>query len=81
MCKSNDKMLETTVIFLLFSSNLGVAYNIDDTTLKEFEENGLFGHSVALSKDSVYAGAPKGGNGTVYKCGITSSSCSKVQGM
>ena len=73
-------MLETTVIFLLFSSNLGVAYNIDDTTLKKFEENGLFGHSVALSKDSVYAGAPKDGNGAVYKCGIDSS-CSKVQGM
>ena len=84
---SLDKMLETTVIFLLFYSHFGGAYNIDTTSpveLKSNENDGLFGHSVALSKNYVYVGAPgpttnDNKHGNVYKCTI-SGSCSFVSG-
>ena len=89
---SLDKMLETTVIFLLFYSHFGGAYNIDTTSpveLKSNKKGGLFGHSVALSKNYVYVGAPDvyfgapddDKHGNVYKCGKSrGSSCSVVKG-
>ena len=80
---SLDKMLETTVIFLLFYSHFGGAYNIDTTSpveLKSNKKGGLFGHSVALSKNYVYVGAPHDKkHGNVYKC-RKSGSCSFVSG-
>ena len=86
---SLDKMLETTVIFLLFYSHFGGAYNIDTTSpveLKSNKKGGLFGHSVALSKNYVYVGAPDDDPyGNVYQCkctksGSCSSPCSVVKG-
>ena len=78
---SLDKMLETTVVFLLFFSHFGEAYNVDTTSpvkLTSNEEDGLFGLSVALSNDSVYVGAPnEDPYGNVYQCKCTKSgSCS-----
>ena len=84
---SLDKMLETTVIFLLFYSHFGGAYNIDTTSPVELKSNKndglftLFGHSVALSKEYVYVGAPDDNkHGNVYKCGKSRGSCSVVNG-
>ena len=80
---SLDKMLETTVIFLLFYSHFGGAYNIDTTSPDIFSRrsNSSFGVSVALSKDDVYFGAPHSeSHGNVYECSKSGSSCSKVPG-
>ena len=60
-----------------------MGYNIDTTHAKEFKGSGLFGHSVALTKDKdlVYVGAPDDDKyGQVYKCTSTTTSCSKVDG-
>ena len=77
-------MLETTVIFLLFYSHFGGAYNIDTTSPVELTSptnDGFFGVSVALSKDNVYVGAPHDDvHGNVYKCPNSGSPCSKVPG-
>ena len=75
-------MLETTVIFLLFFSHFGGAYNIDTTSPVKYKRtnNGFFGVSVALSKDDVYVGAPHSeSHGNVYECS-KSGSCSVVEG-
>ena len=81
---SLDKMLETTVIFLLFFSHFGGAYNIDTTEPVKWTSrptNGFFGVSVALSKDNVYVGAPNDDtHGNVYNCTKSGSSCSIVGG-
>ena len=76
-------MLETTVIFLLFFSHFGGAYNIDTTSPDIFSRrsNSSFGVSVALSKDYVYVGAPSDDtHGNVYECKCESGSCSVIDG-
>ena len=76
-------MLETTVIFLLFFSHFGWAYNIDTTSPVRLtsSNDGFFGVSVALSKDNVYVGAPNDdAHGNVYECECDSGSCSVVNG-
>ena len=78
---SLGKMLETTVVFLLFFSHFGEAYNVDTTSPVDFKEDGLFGLSVALSENYVYVGAPKDGTrGNVFKCPTSRGSCSVVGG-
>ena len=80
----DNKMLETTVFFLFFYVHFGEAYNIDTTSpvkLTSNKEDGLFGLSVALSKDYVYVGAPDDDiHGNVYKCPTSRGSCSVVGG-
>ena len=80
----DNKMLETTVFFLFFYAHFGEAYNIDTTSpvkLTSHKNDGLFGHSVALSKDYVYVGAPDDDiHGNVYKCPTSRGSCSVVGG-
>ena len=73
------------VLILPFVANIGFAYNIDTksaTLLKGNEEDGLFGHSVAFSKDFVAVGAPKDQkHGNVYKCSTSSRlNCQIIDG-
>ena len=81
---SLDKMLETTVIFLLCFSHFVGAYNVDTTSPVELTSptnDGFFGLSVALSKDYVYVGAPSDDtHGNVYECECESGSCSVIDG-
>ena len=64
-------------IILNFVISNGFAYNIDTKSAillrrKRGEEDGLFGHSVTFSDDTVFVGAPNDEtHGNVYKCPIS----------
>ena len=72
------------LLFLLTIANPGLAYNIDTESAKKWERqsnDGLFGHSVALSRSYIYVGAPKDDkHGNVFRCSTSGSRCSKIDG-
>ena len=71
------------IFLLLFCGKIGWAYNVDETSSVKLDGStnaGLFGHSVAMSMDHVYVGAPDDAkHGNVFKCSTSSSaSCDGV---
>ena len=79
--KMSAKM-KTFLFFFLCFLDFARSYNVktkDSKILNGNSENGLFGHSVALSSSDAFVGAPDDSiHGRVFKCSLQSSQCSPM---
>ena len=73
-----SSIMKGTLLLFLFGVYPVWAYNIDIGSAVNVKgpENGLFGHSVAVTQDAIYVGAPKDElHGNVFKCSTSSTHC------